>query len=357
MARLGNKLSRADDVLDVVTPPVTGNEVGNDKAVEVTLNRNANLYFSSVIVEGEVHIETRAIGAILTIGEHCILALDESMPSAIEFSGSANASINCGIASNSSDDWSIHVGGTASLTADPAQAYGDIYVEGSAELITNNPPQPYAPRVVDPFGPLARDLGMPASLATDTCVPSPDLSGPPGPFPPLNPDYYCGTLLIENKITSLNPGTYIIEDGDFRIKAGSIVTGTGVTIILTGTTPELVGTIEFTSDSTVQLTAPTTGPYKGVLIYIDQSAESFDSEGNMIKNLVLGGANTTFEGAIYAASREIVYTGGSATGSHCLRIVARKVTFFGNTVINNDPGACAALGLDPIDQIRIRLAG
>ena len=77
----------------------------------------------------------------------------------------------------------------------------------------------------------------------------------------------------------------------------------------------------------------------------------------MIKNLVLGGANTTFEGAIYAASREIEFTGGSAAGSDCLHIVARKVTFTGNTVIDNDPAACAALGLDPIDQIRIRLGG
>ena len=36
---------------------------------------------------------------------------------------------------------------------------------------------------------------------------------------------------------------------------------------------------------------------------------------------------------------------------------AAGMTFTGNTVINNNPAACAALGLDPIDQIRIRLAG
>jgi Flp pilus assembly protein TadG len=349
-------IGRGDDVLQVITPPVTGSEAGNTSAVEVALNRNANLYFSSVIVDGEVHIETRAIGAILTIGEHCVLGLDHHMEAAVEFTGTANAVINCGVASNSSDDKSIEVSGNASLTADPAQAYGDIYVGGSADLITNSPPQPYAARVVDPFGPEGRALVIPASLETDTCVPSPVHDNAPGPIPPLVPDYYCGDFDLKQKIAFMSPGTYIIEDGDFKMGSQSILTGTGVTIILVGSTPDDVGIINLTSGSTVTLSAPTTGPYAGILFYVDQSAESYIG-GNLLNNHVIGGANTTLTGAIYSASREVTFTGGSSTGSTCLQLVAKKVTFIGNAVINNTVAGCNAIGLDPIDQIRIRLAG
>lgn len=341
---------RSGDTVLVRTPPASGLAMGDPNAVEVVLGRRAHVMLSSTFIGDGVPIRTRGVGGVVVVGEHCILALDETMDSALEFTGTANADINCGVAANSSSNRAIHVGGQASLTADPAQAFGDIFVEGTASLMTEHPPQPYSPKVPDPFGPEGRNLTVPP---TQACEPVPTLEK--GLVNVVSPGWYCGDFLIENKDVAFEPGIYVIDGGDFRIKAGSNVDGDGVTFILTATYPEDIGIVEFTSNSTIDLVAPDWGEYAGILIFIDPRATSFDSYGNMVENMVLGGASATLNGAIYAPTREILFTGGATGSGKCLQLVGRKVTITGNTVIHNDPSVCAALSLDEIQQVRIRL--
>ncbi len=131
-----------------------------------------------------------------------------------------------------------------------------------------------------------------------------------------------------------------IEAGSLMIKAGSTVFGDGVTFILTADNPEDVGTVLFTSGSSVNFTAPTTGEYAGILIFEDPDAASYESDGEPIQDLMVGGANMNLSGAIYAPKREIHFAGGSAGVAQCLQLVGRKVTITGNVVIDNDPSVC-----------------
>jgi Flp pilus assembly protein TadG len=340
------------DTITVNIPPASGPNTTNDTAVEVIIKRKATLLLSQLVNTDQVNISTRAVAGAVPVGEHCIVALDHDADSAVLFTGTADANIACGVASNSKSDRAIHVGGKAVLKADPAQAFGDIYVEGSATLDTVQPPQPRSPRVPDPFGAEGRDLQLP--LTAGVCTPSPDLSGSSGTIN-LTPGYYCGDLLIENKTVNLAPGTYIIEDGDLRVKAGSIVAGDGVTFILTGSNPSQVGIFEITSSSQFNVTAPTSGDYAGVVMYVDQTANSNDGSGNPFTNYLYGGASMGIKGAIYSPSRKIEFTGGGTASSDCLYLIGRLVTVTGNAAINNDASVCESIGLEPIQQVRVKL--
>ena len=341
----------ASDILQVNAPPLTGPNTGSASAVEVIVQRKPGMMLASMVTSQVIKISTRAVSGAVIVGTHCIVALDGDADSAVLFSGTADADLNCGVASNSRSSKAIHVGGKAILRADPAQAYGDIYVEGSATLVTNSPPQPNSPRVADPFGPQGRDLQLPLM---GSCTPVPDLSGMSGTIT-LDPGHYCGNLLIENKTVVFNPGTYIFESGNVTIKASSVVSGDGVTFVLTSPIPAQVGRLEFASQSDITLTAPSTGTYAGILVYEDKNAATHDGMGVAFKHTVAGGVNTILKGAIYTPARHIELTGGTNASGQCLYLVARRVTITGNTIINNDTAVCNSLGLESINQVRIRL--
>jgi Flp pilus assembly protein TadG len=337
------------DVFTVVTPPTSGPNAGDANAVEVVLRRKANLYLVSRFVGDGVNIRTRAVGAVSASGDICVLGLDESIDSAVEFRGTSGATLNCGIASNSRSDKAIHIGGTTDVVATSAQTFGDIYIEGSATLLPNNAPlQSYAPAVTDPYGPDGLDLQVPV---LGVCDPAPVFGGPPGTAYTVDPGHYCGDFLITKKDITFNPGTYIIEDGNLEIKAHSTAFGDGVTFILTSDVPDNVGTVVFSSSADIDFTAPTTGPYAGIVIFEDPIAAAYDSSGNPYQHEVVGGATTSIKGAIYAPSREIRFAGGGGGATQCLQLVGRKVTVTGNAVINNDPSACGA----PIREVWVKL--
>ena len=103
------------------------------------------------------------------------------------------------------------------------------------------------------------------------------------------------------------------------------------------------------------MSAPTDGPYAGMLLMQHPSAPSYNG-GNIIQNITRGGSVIELKGALYFPNQGVTFTGGSEDGpGGCLQIVAKTVTFTGNTYINNDPDECAAAGINVIDQRRVRV--
>ncbi len=62
------------------------------------------------------------VGGLSTFGGHCVVGLDETADRTVEFTGTADVTSACGIASNSNSDEAIYVGGNATLIAEPPQA-------------------------------------------------------------------------------------------------------------------------------------------------------------------------------------------------------------------------------------------
>ncbi len=286
----------------VNNPPAAGPNAGNASFIEVVVAQTAQTYFSGMVLDAAVTIQTRAVGGISTFGEHCVVGLDPNIDGAIHMWGTADVALSCGIASNSSSDKAIQIEGNASLTADPAQAYGDIYVGSNATLTTKSPPQPLSARVSDPYGAAGRDLEVPPPSACDE--PS-ELKLTSDTV--LDPGRYCGGLWLKSGTMTFNPGVYIIDEGDFRTNGGATLIGDGVTFILTADDPDDTGTFKMNGGTSAQLTAPDKdghaagpfeGEYAGILFFVDPAAPSFGSGSQMISHDVQGGTDTDFRGAI-----------------------------------------------------------
>lgn len=326
--------------LTVSTPPTSGAYAGMSGYVEVRVTEQPTLYFVDRFVDGQITIAARSVAGAVVVGEHCIIGLDHTMDRAVEFAGTANVYVECGVASNSNSAESLYLGGTADLVADPAQAYGDIYIGGNASLTTKHPPQPLSQRVDDPYSYLSPPSSSMTCAATNMRA-----SG----TVPLSPGKYCGGLTVQNGNVTFSPGTYIINNGDFDVRGTSTLAGDGVTFILTGDSAAKVGNLKITGGTVANLTASTSGAYEGVLFYQDAIASAGGS------NSVLGGSSMELEGALYFPSQEILFSGGSGAKPACLQIIADKVTFQGNGYVGNDSSRCGDLNVKKITQVRVKI--
>lgn len=330
--------------LIVHSPPQTGPYVGRPGFVEIVADSDAELYFVGAFLDRPVAIAARAVAGGVSVGEHCVVALDHDADRALEFSGTANVSLDCGVASNSRSLQSIYVGGNASLTADPAQAFGDIQVSGNATLNTKHPPQPYSQRVTDPYGPEGRDLQLPPSRPCDANKLKPSAGAV------LSPGRYCGGLQINSNV-SFEPGVYELYDGGLQVNGGARLVGDGVTFVLNGSSPGKVGTIKINGGAQAELSAATSGQYAGVLFFQSPAA----STASNLSNDFLGGASMQLDGALYFPNQEVKFSGGAGSDPACLQIAGRKVTFTGSGYLSNDPTFCKNLGVEEMAQIRVRL--
>lgn len=338
--------------ISVNTPPANGPNTGKAGFAEVIVETRRMPLLVSFVRKTEVAIQGRAVAGPLVDGRHCVIALDLTMDAALEFTGTADVDVGCGVASNSNSRQAVLISGNATLNAEPAQAYGDILVQGSATLNSNQPVQSLSQRVVDPYGPEARGLQPPLPSPCDETsrlLVNGDTT--------LTPGRYCGGIKINGGSVEFEAGTFVIDGGDFEAGGTATLTGTGVTFVFTADNPNDIGGLKITGGPTANLTAPGSegGLYAGVLFYQDQAAPSFQGAG-LIRNSVLGGASTDFKGAIYFPNQEVVFSGGAGGTNSCLQIVARKVTFSGNANIAHDPAACDTMSAERIDQVRVAVA-
>lgn len=316
--------------------------------VEAIVRQPAPLYFVSYFMD-DVFIAARAAAGIRRLGTFCVISLSETASKAVEFSGTTVADLGCGVAANSSAGNAIYIGGTATLVADPAQAYGGIEIGNNATLDSTYPPLPYSPRVDNPF----EDLVMPDKPATcDYAPPMPNQpaiklvnSDPPltiGPSVEGGSVLICGDVDIGGSTLIMEAGTYFIDAGSFKVTSDGNVDGSaGVTIILTADDPTDVGTFDITGTGTVELQSSEDTLVPGVVLMIDPDSAP---NGNPINKLT-GGSGMSIEGAVYIPSMPVDFAGGTSATEGCLQLVADTVTFIGNSYIEFDEASCQNIGV------------
>jgi hypothetical protein len=87
----------------------------------------------------------------------------------------------------------------------------------------------------------------------------------------LSPGVYCGGLTItKNTTASLSPGVYVIKDGPLKVSGGGTLQGNNVGFYLKGN----ASVIDFSTDSTISLTAPKDGLLSGILFFEDRAAQA-----------------------------------------------------------------------------------
>ena len=149
----------------------------------------------------------------------------------------------------------------------------------------------------------------------------------------LSPGIYCGGLtVIGSGNATLSPGTYYMDGGGLvgglglSVLLGGTVTGTGVTIVLTASNP-LVNLPGLSLLGTINLTAPSSGPYAGLVVYEDRPALLGVVPG--LSLTFTGGAAVNLIGTIYAPHSVVTYAvnGGATHTGQCTRLIADTIAF------------------------------
>lgn len=134
----------------------------------------------------------------------------------------------------------------------------------------------------------------------------------------LSPGVYCYGINFNGTTNlTLNPGVYVIKSGNWNFNGGTIV-GTGVTIYFADTSY-----IQFNGTSSLNLTAPTSGTYSGLLMY--------EATGLAKSSFTINATNgATIAGLIYLPSRNLTLNAGASATSNNLTVVLQ--TLIMNTV-------------------------
>ena len=305
--------------LAVLYPPTMGVYKANTKAIEVDLSIKLPRYFTGLFFDDKVGESVRAVALLQDASNACILALSKTASRAAQFSGSADLKLKgCTVMSDSIASDSIRVQGAAKLSADCLIAVGDTYLTAGAKTTVCPAPITQAPPVADPF----------ASLAIPTVSGNKTVGNGNSVIQPGN---YTSGMNISGTRT-MQPGIYVVSGGDFKINANANITGTGVTIYLKAGT-----NVSINGNATVNLSAPTTGTYAGMLFFGDRTGT-----GSVTFN---GTAASKFTGAIYFANQDIKYLGNFSGNGGCTQVVGNTVDWSGNTTINQD---CTAYGMKTI---------
>jgi hypothetical protein len=294
--------------------------------VQVTLAVQKRLPFTSLFMSTAPTIRATATAAMTDDGEYCVVALDNSTSSGITIGGSANANLGCGVITNSvaSSDAVGTNGNAYNLTASPVAAVGGLpsSIRGASNL------KPYHVAQADPYaGKFSTDL--PTGM---TCKGNINSSGARDGAGNINPGCY-NNFNPGNGSTTLNPGVFYLNNADLSINGNTTITGTGVTVIFTGSDP---GSLSMNGNSVLNLTAPTTGDYAKMLMIQSPNATA----GNT--NRINGNNGAKLDGAIYFPKGTLDFRGSSSPATKCAMVVAYRVEFGGNTDIQNNTTGCAA---------------
>ena len=343
------------------TPTIdVGTLNGFTNAVRTTVTSTKALPFSSMFMSNTPTLKATATAAAVGFGVYCVVSLEDTTTTGITIQGSSNVNLGCGMSTNSQGTNALSAGGSARLIASPLAAVGAI--PASSVFQTGTVLQPYSIPQPDPY----------ASLTVPTlpsCNQSLSVS-------PSNGNGNGGTTRVQNNgngiacyknITlqgpvSFDPGIYIIDganNGALTINSGATVSGSGVVFILTTSSADksTVANVTINGGAQVNLSAPnlntcsgTACNYAGILFYQDQSA-TLKTNANTIN----GNSASSLSGAFYFKNQELQFSGDSGMTTTCVQMVARQVTFTGNTAITNDNSCFDNDELNAINGIKIRL--
>ena len=312
----------------VVRTPASGPYANNPRAVQVVLTTRRSLPFISFFVKDPPTFVAEATAASIFQGKYCMVSLEDGTSTGVTFTGNTNVTLGCGVISNSRAASAVYADGSARVQAVPVSAVGGVPSSGA--YIQPTKLRPYSPTQPAPSAGLPRSPSPPAGVP---CAPVLDVQ--PNRTVSVEPNssgVYCFKGMDIQGTASLPPGTYYIDGSSLSVKATGILSGTGVTIILTSSTPTAptsFATLSLHANAKLNLTSPTSGTYKGVLFYQDPRAPYGES-------IINGNSTSSFEGGFYFPSRQLKFNGTAGLETRCLQMVAQRLVFSGNSTVQND---------------------
>ena len=289
------------------TPAHTGSNCGPGANapcyVEVIVSQSQPTFFMKVFQSlfnlGPITVSARAVAAMAK-SNGCVYSLGSS-GAGIAITGNATMDVqHCGIFDDSISSNALDIGGNATLNAQAIGVAGGYSNTGNGS-VTPTPIQGMVPES-DPL----------ASLPEPNPSSYPSCSAYNG-SKTINQGCYTAISINQNTTLNLNPGLYVI-DGDLTLNGNITVTGTDVTIYLMGTT-------NISGNVTLNLTAPTSGVYNGVLFFQSRSDANAAAIG--------GNSGSTLEGILYFPNAAVTVTGNSGSTIYA-DFIAQSLALNGN---------------------------
>jgi len=302
------------------TPPTATGAMPMNYWVEARVSENIPQLFSAVLGFPTATVTARATSATRVADSGgCVITLNPHASSSLRMTGNADLTSGCGVFVNSdhpSNAVDLNGGGTITTTGTSktnivggcGSSCGNIHpsaITGAASI--TDPLEDLSPPTYSGCNDPAGNVNL-GSHATMTLTPSGS-----------TPMVLCnGINLGAQSSLTLNPGTYVVKGG-ISLGAQTSLNGSGVFIYVES------GPIGMSGGASVNLSAPTTGTYAGVLFYQDR-ADTNDAT-------LVGGNTQLMQGILYFPTAHLNYTGGSSTNARDTTIISDTLNMVGHSYI------------------------
>lgn len=250
---------RTSNLADVDPIGVVATLVENRSGVRVSLSQPGRIMLSGIVRITPVEISVSATAVVTGTRKLCVLGLDPSKSNTINLDGDAKVvASGCAVISNSRDPKGVAVKSGASITAQLICSAGGF--EGSSMNYAGIRMSD-CPTIGDP---LAHRPAPPAEACTSTTKLVIESSRV------LRPGTYCEGIEIKgtNTRVDLQPGIYVIKDGELKVDDHATLYGRDVGFYFTGNNAKF----DFLSSATVDLGAPRDGRMAGILFFGERGA-------------------------------------------------------------------------------------
>ena len=312
--------------------------------VIVRVSEKLPLLFSAVAGAKNSTITARSVAAYIVRSQGGCIYVIAPAGTSFTTNGQANLQTGCGVWDNSTDANAVNLNGTGSFicvgvmngnscnpsTTSTTSIVGNYTCGGSNTNCIQPTPTIGATSAGDPMA------GLPVpSYNPGNCITPPSWNGNQT-YEQTNPTgtvCFNGDLGVQKGTLQLDPGTYIFTgcsgNGGLGASGNGNIQGTGVFLYFTGGC-----SASFTGQGNVNLKAPSSGTYEGVLMFQDKNDTS--------DMYLTGGSGQVLNGVVYVpgVGSTLHYTGGSSS-SNCptctqsLSLVTYNLKIAGNSYIQS----------------------
>jgi Flp pilus assembly protein TadG len=322
----------------------------------VTVQDKVPLFLSKVVGYGGTNnsgLTTLSASAVATVwgGSYCILALRGDVTQDFTTNGAPKANLaGCDIMANSS---------AVCHGSNLGSPIGDAHGTNSGCGIVQNS---NVPTLDDPFS------GLASNIPADTCggsYPQEPTKKNGTPLPASNQlsgnliwsgnVIKCGDVQLTGDTTINAPdnAVLVIENGMLDTNGHTLKTasGSGLTIVFTGDTTNATYQHYPTGAGTLDIAAPTSGPWSGMAIYQDPNLVNSGNPGNLDVSAAGNSPAWDISGMVYLPKSNVTLSGivnKAGTGSSCFGMTIGTLTINGTGQIFANPGdtaQCQAAGL------------
>lgn len=324
--------SDPDVNVEIYNPPISGPYTGQSEYIQVIITARVRTYFGRVVgiteVTNQVEAVARAIPPKIVppFSGSAIVGLSPDACKAVTYQGNAGATlIGGGIFVNSDCSGGgnqaafFNNSGAAALNTPGICSVGSVTYATGAINLTNGGSILTGPANCPPYDYPVTSYVFPNAVCTGNAA-----TYTSGGNMRMSPGNLNGNLQVPgpayNKTLYLDPGMYCIN-GDFDLNAGDTIYGDNVIIVVNG------GTVIWNGGANVNLSAPTTGDFKGLLLYLPYSNPSTVT--------IAGNFNSTFTGTILAPASECNLLGTSGSvGMMSSQVICYTVDIAGTSATN-----------------------